>query len=828
MSNNNNNRMSQQQTMSQNQWYPNMNPYGFYGMNQFGFSGFGGPPGPFFPPGGFYPSQMTGVNGPMMNNQQNSPQMQMKGFVSGGKLESTTGGGGNKKDNNNENSGEESRNNTAEQNQNSSLGGDNQTSSTSDAAGTNNKMDIDLPPLPPGPAPPPFANFMPQTPPSPMMGMRPLLPLPPGLGNNTMNNSPMRFNNMNFNNKPRFNNNNQQQNMNNINMQGLSKKQRSKLRKRLAKEALEKQQQQQNASFQPPLPPGPPPPPGSAPPPPTQAGGSNMMQSPGGTAQHFLPASPAASLLPSPAPEKQNNYKSILNSSLMGDWPDSLRSYISRALERCHTDIDEQRVTKQLQNKITAAVNSNMLYIKDWTSEPLPLMENELSNVTIKPFQFSNKNNNLNMTSSPFHHNNRPNSSLKQRLGAMSSNSNQNQNQNRSRTKNNQQDKKYGRNSDQYGRKRKSSSSSSSSSTPGGASDTESADYIPLNSNSSSSSSKNNRKNKYESNSNHNRNNKKSRNSKRYSDAGADLNFSNVESDEALLRKRAARFNESSSSNSNSVSASRRSTNSSSFSVNFDSFDMIGRGGGGGEDGGEFDLSSCHVVGTCRDLEKQFFRLTAAPEPSMVRPPEVLEKSLTHVKQRWDQNKDIVWTTSQLKSIRQDLTVQGIRDQLTVRVYETHARIALASRQHAEFNQCQNQLRLLYSELELDPNSTPNRCEFIAYRILYYIFTKDTMDMTMTLASLSGKDKSNPVVQFALNVQSAWRLGLYNKLFTLYGAAPLSTGSAMDLFIERERKQALVKIVKAYVLITMGGYCLGSLGPRFLEERYALPGDDVT
>ncbi|KAL1450706.1 hypothetical protein WDU94_003037 [Cyamophila willieti] len=486
MSNNTNNRMSQQQTMSQNQWYPNMNPYGFYGVNQFGFTGYGGPPGPFFPQGGFYPSQMPGGPNNIMNYQQNSPQMQMKGFVSG----------------------------------------------------------------------------------------------------------------------------------------GLSKKQRSKLRKRLAKEALEKQQQPPSNSFQPPLPPGPPPPPGSAPPPPQQGGGSNTQ-----------PVS-----LPSPVPEKQNNYKSILNSSLMGDWPDSLRSYISRALERCQTDTDEQRVTKQLQNKITAAVNSNMLYIKDWNSEPLPVTENELSNVTIKPFQFNNKtHNNLNLSpSSPFHQNNRPNSSLKQRLGAMSS---QSEEEKVSQRSNSQPDKKYQRNGDRYGRKRKSSSSSSSS-TPGGASDNESADYIPLNSSNSNSSSKKNKKSKYE---NTNRTNKKS--------SSVDPNFSNVESDEALLRKRAARFNDSTNSN-----ARKSSISTTSFSVNFDSFDMIGRGGG--EDA-EFDLSSCHVVGTCRDLEKQFFRLTAAPESAMVRPPQVLEKSLRHVKQRWDQNKDIVWTTSQLKSIRQDLTVRS-------------------------------------------------------------------------------------------------------------------------------------------------------------------------
>ena len=67
-----------------------------------------------------------------------------------------------------------------------------------------------------------------------------------------------------------------------------------------------------------------------------------------------------------------------------------------------------------------------------------------------------------------------------------------------------------------------------------------------------------------------------------------------------------------------------------------------------------------------------------------------------------------------MQGLRQDCTVQHLRNELTVQIYEAAARAALQYGDHAEYNQCQTQLNALFQEGQ--PGS---RAEFLAYRLLY-------------------------------------------------------------------------------------------------------------
>lgn len=198
------------------------------------------------------------------------------------------------------------------------------------------------------------------------------------------------------------------------------------------------------------------------------------------------------------------------------------------------------------------------------------------------------------------------------------------------------------------------------------------------------------------------------------------------------------------------------------------------------------------VVGTCETLEKSYLRLTAPPKPEVVRPERVLRKTLELLKKKWRKENNYSYICDQFKSMRQDLTVQRIKNDFTVRVYENHARIAMEKGDLGEYNQCQTQLMALY-KLGLDGN--PN--EFKAYRILYFIHTANRMALNDALADLTTAEKAEPTIKHALDVRSSLALGNYHRFFQLYQDPPILGGYLMDKFVGRERLAALCNVCKA-------------------------------
>uniref|UniRef100_A0A7N0V577 PCI domain-containing protein n=1 Tax=Kalanchoe fedtschenkoi TaxID=63787 RepID=A0A7N0V577_KALFE len=205
----------------------------------------------------------------------------------------------------------------------------------------------------------------------------------------------------------------------------------------------------------------------------------------------------------------------------------------------------------------------------------------------------------------------------------------------------------------------------------------------------------------------------------------------------------------------------------------------------------DIDWDALTVKGTCQEIEKRYLRLTSAPDPATVRPKEILEMALIMVQ---SSQKNYLYKCDQLKSIRQDLTVQRIRNRLTVRVYETHARLALEVGDIPEYNQCQSQLQALYAD-----GIKGSYMEFSAYNLLcVMLHSKNTRDLVSAMSRLCIEAKKDEAVKHALAVRAAVTSGNYVLFFKLYKSAPKFHACLMDIYVEKMRFAAVKCMSRSY------------------------------
>ncbi|ORZ25162.1 SAC3/GANP/Nin1/mts3/eIF-3 p25 family-domain-containing protein [Absidia repens] len=244
----------------------------------------------------------------------------------------------------------------------------------------------------------------------------------------------------------------------------------------------------------------------------------------------------------------------------------------------------------------------------------------------------------------------------------------------------------------------------------------------------------------------------------------------------------------------------------------------------------EMDWDRHIIIGTATNLEKNYLRLTSAPDPSTVRPLPVLKKTLELLKSKWTEERNYTYICDQFKSLRQDLTVQHIKNEFTVQVYEIHARIALEKADLGEFNQNQTQLKYLYAQ------GVPGHVdEFTSYRLLYFLHTQNWADINSVMASITPEQKKCPSIQHALDVRSAIATSNYHRLFRLYTSAPNMGGYLMDQFVERERVQALIILCKSYRPNLSLDFIEKELAfenrqtfAKFLQEQARMPSSQLT
>lgn len=203
------------------------------------------------------------------------------------------------------------------------------------------------------------------------------------------------------------------------------------------------------------------------------------------------------------------------------------------------------------------------------------------------------------------------------------------------------------------------------------------------------------------------------------------------------------------------------------------------------------------IIGTCTDLEKNYFRMIDTPDPSEVRPEYILKKSLNMLEEKWSKKlNDYKYFDEQFRSMRQDLTVQLIQNEFTVKVYETNAKIALESHDISQFNQCQSALIPLYEK-----GIKGHKNEFFAYRILYTALCQDKENISI-LKIIKQKFKNKKNLSFEINhaiqVMKSLNEPNYFNFFKLYKNAPNMGKYLIEPFIPRLRIKGLLYLAYGY------------------------------
>ena len=164
-------------------------------------------------------------------------------------------------------------------------------------------------------------------------------------------------------------------------------------------------------------------------------------------------------------------------------------------------------------------------------------------------------------------------------------------------------------------------------------------------------------------------------------------------------------------------------------------------------------------------------------------------------------------------------------DMLRSGVYETHSRIALEEGDLNECNQCQTQLKELYETLHDNEKAAKNQNEFIAYRLIYYVFLTGnkkyeggSSDLFKIMLSLTHEQRQDPCISHALKVRVAVADYDYHAFFCLQDSCLRHGTYLMDLMVPRVRHWALQRIFKAYRPSVSIKYILEELGFDLDEE----------
>ncbi|CCH62730.1 hypothetical protein TBLA_0I00720 [Henningerozyma blattae CBS 6284] len=206
------------------------------------------------------------------------------------------------------------------------------------------------------------------------------------------------------------------------------------------------------------------------------------------------------------------------------------------------------------------------------------------------------------------------------------------------------------------------------------------------------------------------------------------------------------------------------------------------------------------IVGCFQTISKPYMRLTSEPNPEFIRPIHILKKAYeTFLNEKI--NKEIEYSRfiSEFKSIRQDLTIQRIRDEFTVKVYESNIEISIENEDFNEFNQCITQLIPLYSEVK-EQAENDKRLQFIKYNMIRLIFLKE-WDSLIEMFIRYKLNQNEKQIMLEWELFDAKIVGDYYKLAQTIESISeknMLMGKLLEYYLKNERNNIIRVLILSY------------------------------
>lgn len=232
------------------------------------------------------------------------------------------------------------------------------------------------------------------------------------------------------------------------------------------------------------------------------------------------------------------------------------------------------------------------------------------------------------------------------------------------------------------------------------------------------------------------------------------------------------------------------------------------------------------LKGLNQELEKDYLR----PSPSVqldssnVRPLSILKKQFKNIREKLLEDDDYHYFLNQIKSIRQDLIVQGIENKFTVKVYTLHSRIALEQGDLNEYNQCQSRLQELKRK-----KVKVNNDEMDCYRLIHSLYQNQNLEIVNTLREISD-DVANANKEYAekqkvehyglsysMRIIRAFKTGDNQQFLKMYLAKeklgekeeedenfdipPYYSVFLLDFMLSKVRNKGIIKIIAIIIII---------------------------